>query len=282
MSISVTWILNNTEQPEEGYLPLNKFEEIIMNNQFDNEPENVSASITGMITEFLTESIMMKNIPDKKDIISGANKLNNHNYYLSSLDNNKYNHKIRANKIIKYFEPNLTKASIKDALILMGYKKVNYLSDNFSQLSLNNISALNGQLSDSDSNIIIQYVQNSIDFLNKNKQTIINSGIEISITQKNKLRSKYESKIEGVIDFITNDTLWDMKVRSTEPTKEDTLQILLYYIIIKLTNDQRFNNIKYLGLINPKIGKAYRIRIENIDNLLLWVIPKFVLKLINK
>lgn len=66
-------------------------------------------------------------------------------------------------------------------------------------------------------------------------------------------------------DFVTPDTLWELKVSVREPTKEWTLQTLMYWIM-GLNSEQYeiFEKVKYLGIVNPRKNAVYRIAVADI------------------
>ena len=67
-------------------------------------------------------------------------------------------------------------------------------------------------------------------------------------------------------DFLTKDTLWDFKVAKGNPTKNHTLQLLMYYIM-GLHSESRdlFKDIKRLGIFNPRQNKVYLLNISDIS-----------------
>lgn len=67
-------------------------------------------------------------------------------------------------------------------------------------------------------------------------------------------------------DFITKDTLWDFKVSKNDIKKEHTLQLLMYWRMGLHSIHEEFQNIKYLGIYNPRQNKVYRINVKNIPN----------------
>lgn len=78
--------------------------------------------------------------------------------------------------------------------------------------------------------------------------------------------SGYTSVVNvGDGDFLTNDTLWDCKVIKGEPTSKHTLQLLMYYIMGKHSKSPIFDNIKHIGIFNPRKNKVYKYSIKDID-----------------
>ena len=69
-------------------------------------------------------------------------------------------------------------------------------------------------------------------------------------------------------DFITEDGMWDFKVSKNEPKSTDTLQILMYYIMGQMSGRDYFfeGKKKRIGIFNPRLNKAYSIKIEDISD----------------
>lgn len=65
-------------------------------------------------------------------------------------------------------------------------------------------------------------------------------------------------------DFTTADTLWDFKVSKARPKKEHTLQLLMYWRMGLRSIHPEFQNIKYLGVYNPRLNEMYRISVDDI------------------
>lgn len=70
----------------------------------------------------------------------------------------------------------------------------------------------------------------------------------------------------GDADFLTTEALIDIKTSKKEPNKNDTLQILMYYILGKnsLMCD-RYINIKNLVIANPRLNEKYYIKTDYIN-----------------
>ena len=65
-------------------------------------------------------------------------------------------------------------------------------------------------------------------------------------------------------DFTTADTLWDFKVSKARPKKEHTLQLLMYWRMGLRSIHTEFQNVKYLGVYNPRLNEVYRISVDAI------------------
>ena len=77
----------------------------------------------------------------------------------------------------------------------------------------------------------------------------------------------YTSLVDsGDGDFLTNDCLWDFKVSVKKPTKNHTLQLLMYYLMGKHSKKPEFNNIKKIGVFNPRLNIVYQLNVSEIDS----------------
>lgn len=65
-------------------------------------------------------------------------------------------------------------------------------------------------------------------------------------------------------DFLTTDTIWDFKVSKSEPKKEHTLQLLMYWIMGKHSGQAMFEGINKLGIFNPRLNKVYILNTSTI------------------
>ncbi len=66
-------------------------------------------------------------------------------------------------------------------------------------------------------------------------------------------------------DYIAGDTLWDLKVRKGEPDKNQTLQILLYYLMGMRSGQERFKPVTKIGIYNPWLQKSWVCSVKDLD-----------------
>lgn len=67
-------------------------------------------------------------------------------------------------------------------------------------------------------------------------------------------------------DFMTADTLWDFKCRVKPPTKEETLQIVMYWLMgLHSVHSDRCRNIRHLIFFNPRLGNIYTLDVTDIS-----------------
>lgn len=67
-------------------------------------------------------------------------------------------------------------------------------------------------------------------------------------------------------DFTTADILWDFKVSKARPTKNHTLQLLMYWRMGLHSVHTEFQDIRYLGIYNPRLNEVYRISVDDIPD----------------
>ena len=66
-------------------------------------------------------------------------------------------------------------------------------------------------------------------------------------------------------DFLTKDTLWDLKVTTGKPNKDHTLQLLIYYLMGRRSIHPEFQTIEKLGIFNPRQNTIYQLPIFKIS-----------------
>lgn len=66
-------------------------------------------------------------------------------------------------------------------------------------------------------------------------------------------------------DFLTADTLWDMKVSASKPGKDHTLQLLMYFLMGKESGLPEFVELTHVGLFNPRLGTVHRMAVADVS-----------------
>lgn len=70
----------------------------------------------------------------------------------------------------------------------------------------------------------------------------------------------------GVGDFICNNMLIDLKCTQSNPTTINTLQILTYYVMGLHSNNKLYKNISSIGIYSPILNKLWYLGIDSIPN----------------
>lgn len=113
------------------------------------------------------------------------------------------------------------------------------------------------------------FVQRSLSFLEANGPIVL-SGATFEGGYTHVVSS-------GDCDFVTADTLWDLKVSSTKPTSAHTLQLLMYYILGLHSVHNEFQHIRSLGIYNPELNRAYTIPVSSIPDKVYQAVSRDVL-----
>ena len=78
-------------------------------------------------------------------------------------------------------------------------------------------------------------------------------------------------------DFLTIDTLWDLKVSVSKPKPKHTLQILMYWIMGQHSGQHIFRSINKIGIFNPRLNSAFVLNIDSISQEIIHTIEKEVI-----
>ncbi len=245
---SVTQRIKEIKQPKGGYLNIKNFEVTTFSDNFTLEKENINPSTVGLAVDYLTRFMLEGDIQKAFEIsIMGA-------FLVGQLQNAA----ILLNNIY-----GLDSRSISCACKMCGY----------------DVAFRSG----------VQHF-NGVNHINPDNDTINNIRImvlrSINFAERFGPITKYGFTFDGGYthtinagdgDFLTKDTLWDFKVSRKEPTSKYTLQILIYYIMGKHSAFRYYDDIKNIGLFNPRLNKMYIYNMENIDENIIREIEKDII-----
>jgi len=65
-------------------------------------------------------------------------------------------------------------------------------------------------------------------------------------------------------DFLTKDTIWEMKTSRYDINQTHSLQLLMYYIMGKHSGLEIYKEITTLGVFNPRLNRIYRVKTSDI------------------
>ena len=245
---SVTQRIKEIKQPKGGYLNIKNFEITIFNDGIELKKENIHPSITGLAVDYLTRFIVEGDVQKAFEIsILGA-------YIVGQLD--------KAAILLNYID-GLDNTSIICACKLCAYD----VAFRCGPQHFNNIEHINP---DSDTiNNIRTMVNRSLDFIER-FGPITKYGFTFEGGYTHTVNA-------GDGDFLTSDTLWDFKVSKKEPSTKYTLQILIYYIMGKHSVNKYFDDIKNIGLFNPRLNKMYILNTDLINEYIIKDIEENVI-----
>lgn len=224
------------QQPSGGYVNPKSFK--VKQLQDDEQIQDVLSDykIQGMAVDYLTRFMYGFSKEDAFEIsLRGAEKVN-------ELDN--------GNRLLNCIN-GLDRQSVINACKIVGYDDA-YRNPKYF-VSVDKINPNNLVID----NIIIM-VKRCLSFFEK-YGPVVKSGFTFE-------KGYTELVDSGDGDYITKDTLWDLKTSQYPPTKEDTLQLLMYYIMGIHSIHKEFQHIKRIGIFNPNLNIVYVLKLSNISN----------------
>ncbi len=258
---TVSKISKKADQPKGGYLKPSQFETTIIDDGIKlNEIENISPSLIGMAVEYLTRLEIEESAVDAFIIsLKGAYSAS-HNGFTDALE--------------------------KAEFLLLNIKKG---LDDQSIINACKMTTFDVWYRNIDAALI---AKGSPDYINPDSSTIQN--IRTMVMRSMQLWKEYGPVIEtgftfkkdaftqtvgiGDGDFLTKDTIWDFKVSKKDKLdKNQTLQILMYWILGQHDGSTKYKNIKKLGIFNPRLNIVYTLNVSQIPDEIIEAVEKDVI-----
>lgn len=252
---AVTHFINLNKQPRGGYLPIKHFEKKVLSTSkklYDFSSENIHSSLVGIAVDYLTR---FQCDYDKKNAFKislkgarAANKTKEGDILLSRIEKSLTNESIKATCRIVSFD--------------MAYRTGTYLPPR-DPIEPNKETIEN----------IAEMVKRSCNYLNKFPLKPL-YGIQFNIP------AEYSHVTIGDCDFLTHNTLIDLKVSKNPPTNKDSFQLLIYYLLgMKIPHyTEKFANLEYLTIFNPRLSTEWVFSIKNIEPKTIEDIEKIIFK----
>jgi hypothetical protein len=293
---AVTSRINQIEQPEGGYVKIALFKEI----KYDNKPKIVEESCPAIVVDLTVNSLtgLMAGI-SRLEIFNGP--IDGYTRYIIEKAKSKI-----LKKELELFKDNkntFDSSKLNEKILNYGFemmeaeekagKGINYL--------LNQIIDL------SDESIISTYKAVAFDFLNRYQQfkdygTIISNDINPDKKTIKNIRIMVNRALDflkeygpikaygidfgkaytdyiniGHVDYLTKDTLWDIKTSKRPISIKSTLQVVVYWIMGQHSRKEEFKNIDKVGIFNPRENKAYILETKDIPAPVIKKIEKEVI-----
>lgn len=235
---SVTQRIKQVKQPWGGYISIKSFNVYDLNdNKQLHVAENIHSSLVGMAVDYMTRFLIGSTVEDAFKIsLIGAN-------LIDEIEN--------AKKLLSKIT-GLDDTSIINACKLVGYDVCYRAGKNFYR-PVENIQPDAVTIE----NIRIM-LNRSMLWVDQYGPIVLN-GFDFE--------GAYTDKIcIGDADYLTHNTLWDMKVSKNKPDKNNTLQLLVYYLMGMHSIYNEFQCIKQLGIFNPRLNCVYLLKISDISS----------------
>ncbi len=238
MGYSVTQRISKVKQEKGGCIPIKKFVKLELEHSkelFPMDQESISATTVGLIVDYMT-----------RFVVSG-DKMSS--FHISLLGATLANAKKHARSLLKMIEGNDAQ-SVQAAAVLVQYDAVCRAGAN----KLN----LEQHMNDETIANVMEMIQRTTDFIEKYGPVT---------TFEPVFTGGYSEVISaGDGDWMTEDTLWDLKVTKSNPTTKHSLQLLTYYVLGCHSNaHEKFDKLRYLGIYNPRLDVVYRVDISEIS-----------------
>lgn len=244
---SVKSRINVIKQPKEGYIPLSFFRTVKhKNKEALNLKENIAPNIVGLTVDYLTRFILNHDVKKSFEIsLKGAEIAQE--YF------NKYNAKIIANDLATQIK------GLDDRSIIAAVELVNY-----------DVYYRNGlRAKEASSKIKIPDVDTI-----ENIRIMTERCVNCLKYYSNYIKDGFSFEPDGYSDcvdrgdgdYISKDTIWDIKVSKYVPSEKDTLQLGMYYVMGKHSNNGLFNDITRLAIYNPRLNTAFFMDTKDISN----------------
>lgn len=229
------------KQPRGGYLPPSSFEVIKKDDGIELGEENIGPGLIGSVVDYMTRFLDGTPVEEAFSIPLQGSKLikkeKEANELLKQITDLDEKSLIAACKLVAF--DSVLRAG------LIAYKPYEEINPD-DQTILNLI-------------VMIKRTQ----FFLREYGPIIEDGMTF-------LGAYTPTVVSGDADFMTEDTLWDLKVSKNPIKSFQTLQLLMYYLMgcraIKLNAEYDFKNrIKKIGIYNPRKNEIYIKNVNSID-----------------
>lgn len=234
---SVTQKATLVKQPSGGYINPTQFTVTNLNDQTElYKVENINAGLVGLAVDYMTRYLM-------GTVVENAFKI-------SLLGASVVNQISDAQRLLNTIK-GLDDVSITCACKLTGY-------DVCFRAGIIRFRPVDGIIPDAQtiSNIRTMVIR-SVEFL-KQYGPIIKNGFTFEGGYTNLICA-------GDGDFLTVDTLWDFKVSNKRPTRINTLQLLMYYLMGMHSKHEEFYSVKQIGIFNARLNNVYLLETSEIS-----------------
>lgn len=235
---SVTQRIKTIKQPRGGYIKPKEFIEKVLEDGTElNSNENIHASLIGLSVDYLTRYMLGASVEKA--------------FHISLMGSMLVNERRNAEKLISKIK-GLDDKSIVNACKVVGY-------DVCFRAGIIGYRPVKEIMPDAPTiENIRTMVNRCLNFWEEYGPVIVDGFT---------FEGGYTDIVSsGDGDYLTRDTLWDLKVSKEAPKNKYTLQLLMYYIMGCHSIHNEFKSIKRLGIFNPRLNTVYLLDIANISD----------------
>lgn len=229
--------VNPIGQPYGGFLPVKTMEKVILSDQkppFDHTQEQPSAGTIGTAVDYLTRFNLTQDAQASFHIsLLGANRLE----------------KIPMAEDLLANLHGLDDTSIKAALRLAGF-------DVAYRAGLAGYRPVEDMVISTEAVANIRWmVERSLFFFEKYGPIVCD---EPTFSPDGYTRIVWY----GDGDFTTATTMWDFKTSIKPPTSAHTLQLLMYWIMARMSGQEQYNTLTSIGIYNPRMDTVWQYHLD--------------------
>lgn len=259
---SVTQRVKMVRQPYGGYIPMTRLTKTQLEDGQTLGPESVSPPTVGMAVDYMTRFVQCGDVYDA--------------FSISMLGALRIGEEAELRKILRHIK-GLDDESIRYACMAVHF-------DGFYRAGL----PYNGTLDYPDADAqtcanIRTMVERTTRFFER-YGPVVSSHLVFPGGYSDVVRT-------GDGDFMTSDTLWDIKVSKNPPSNKNTLQLAMYFLMAKRSAGQpwwgcipgcpcdlsNYANLTKIGIFNPRLNAVYQLDMGDVDEAVIRAIEKDVL-----
>ena len=248
--MTVTQRAKSVKQPRGGYVKRTDFDQTILEDTGKDliDGENIHASLIGIAIDYITRYMLTGDLAES--------------FKLSLLGARLKRESETAESLLCSIK-GLDDDSITSAIKLVGFDVV-YRNGGYGYIPISEINPNQAVIKNTRT-----MVERTLNFF-KEYGPITSYGFSFEGAYTDVI-------INGDGDYLTKDTLWDLKVIKGNINKNHTMQILIYWRMGLRSDFDSFKNIKYLGIYNPRKNIVYRYDLANIDRKTIEIVDKQVI-----
>lgn len=265
--MTVSQAVGVINQPRGGYINPKDLEETAFEGDpiIDLSQENIHSSLIGLSVDYLSRYLLTKDKENSFDIpLKGVMALQHYAYDIRlgmEYDfSNSYdlldeeiaftNYQEMYRKLLDNLDTELSDLCIASAAKLSGFD-VAYRRGPEYFVGVDQIEP-----DDTTIEHIRQLTKRTVNMLKKYGK-LVDAGFDFPKAYTRRI-------INADADYLTEDTLWDLKVIKGKFGKGHIMQLLLYWRLGMKDSPKKFSKVKYIGIISPRHNKAYRYELSQI------------------